>query len=667
MAMHMGSWVPVLVILVGLASMSFQESSDFPRPTVGFVNPPRSETKLTGDTVKLHCDVVGNPTPEIQWWYLQVNSNDSFKQLFDGSRKRRVSINTAYGTKGVSVLGITQLKIEDSGTYECRASKRNEFQQNSAMTWIRAQATITVQGSSQFDSFRTVELCPRKRYTFGPPSSTRSNTDLIFRGRSGREKKIAQCIGGVLADLDPAYSIYAGSGYHTSKCRVYIAEVSKFYEGQYYWKNNLVKETSGHTRLFIKECNEERTVTYGKELVLSMPWEAVALEFKRSSRSPSVVLWSKLNAGLERGARGTVKYNHWTAERMTGADEGTYRFLDTRDSPISGTKVTVVDINKQVDITDVKPDWTKDVPIPLLEAEVTYDGMVLFKDGLVTPEAFKVFGNRIRLQATDTGSTFILMSVRTSDAGRYAFTDSSGTRAMALTLKEGEHTEETETETESKPAHDPHGIIYPLSITLGVLLGLTCCCWTCYKVMPDDDKPEPPDAEVFLHETLVMPGTTPPSQRRPTAPPSISIEPPPSDPWANSPPPFHSSRSPSYNPVPQSPVSDAAPSSYQPPAPYVPYQPTDSDAPSTYEPPASSFDVPPPYVPYQPPSEPAAAGGEGDSSVPTAPTAPSLDIESQFQPRGWGGAMDDFLFSSPLCMDSNTPEGATYASDKLNF
>ncbi|CAG03161.1 unnamed protein product, partial [Tetraodon nigroviridis] len=113
----------------------------------GFVKSPMSETKLTGDTFELYCDVVGNPTPEIQWWYAEVNRADSFKQLWDGARKRRVSINTAYGSNGVSVLGITRLTLEDSGTYECRASndpRRNDLRQNPAITWIRAQATISV-------------------------------------------------------------------------------------------------------------------------------------------------------------------------------------------------------------------------------------------------------------------------------------------------------------------------------------------------------------------------------------------------------------------------------------------------------------------------------------------------------------------------------------------
>ncbi|XP_041692782.1 neuroplastin-like isoform X2 [Coregonus clupeaformis] len=113
----------------------------------GFVKSPLSETKLTGDTFELYCDVVGNPTPEIQWWYAEINRADSFRQLWDGARKHRVSINTAYGANGVSVLGVTRLGLEDAGTYECRASndpRRNDLHQNPATTWIRAQATITV-------------------------------------------------------------------------------------------------------------------------------------------------------------------------------------------------------------------------------------------------------------------------------------------------------------------------------------------------------------------------------------------------------------------------------------------------------------------------------------------------------------------------------------------
>lgn len=116
-------------------------------PPAGFVKSPLSETKLTGDTFELYCDVVGNPTPEIQWWYSEINRADSFRQLWDGARKRRVSIGTAYGVNSVSVLAVSHLTLDDAGTYECRASndpRRNDLHQTPATTWIRAQASVTV-------------------------------------------------------------------------------------------------------------------------------------------------------------------------------------------------------------------------------------------------------------------------------------------------------------------------------------------------------------------------------------------------------------------------------------------------------------------------------------------------------------------------------------------
>ncbi|GLD73309.1 neuroplastin isoform X1 [Lates japonicus] len=140
--MHPNAVMLAVVLLGNLMLLPFISAQN-----AGFVKSPMSETKLTGDTFELYCDVVGNPTPEIQWWYAEINRADSFKQLWDGARKRRVSINTAYGTNGVSVLGITRLTLEDSGTYECRASndpRRNDLRQNPAITWIRAQATISV-------------------------------------------------------------------------------------------------------------------------------------------------------------------------------------------------------------------------------------------------------------------------------------------------------------------------------------------------------------------------------------------------------------------------------------------------------------------------------------------------------------------------------------------
>lgn len=113
----------------------------------GFVKSPMSEIKLTGDAFELYCDVIGNPVPEIQWWYADINRADSFKQLWDGARKRRVSITSASGANHVSVLAISRLTLEDAGIYECRASndpRRNDLRQNPAITWIRTQATISV-------------------------------------------------------------------------------------------------------------------------------------------------------------------------------------------------------------------------------------------------------------------------------------------------------------------------------------------------------------------------------------------------------------------------------------------------------------------------------------------------------------------------------------------
>ncbi|XP_063305426.1 neuroplastin isoform X1 [Pelobates fuscus] len=151
----------------------------------GFVKSPMSETKLTGDAFELYCDVAGIPTPEIQWWYAEVNRAESFKQLWDTARKRRVTINTAYGTNGVSVLRITRLTLEDSGTYECRASndpRRNDLRQNPSITWIRAQATINVLQKPRINASEEVTIkkdsgaillqCNLTTSTLGTPEST---------------------------------------------------------------------------------------------------------------------------------------------------------------------------------------------------------------------------------------------------------------------------------------------------------------------------------------------------------------------------------------------------------------------------------------------------------------------------------------------------------------
>ncbi|XP_017261620.1 neuroplastin isoform X2 [Kryptolebias marmoratus] len=139
--------IPAAVMSLSVAILGTVLLHSVSSQSAGFVKSPLSETKLTSDTFELYCDVVGDPTPEIQWWYSELNRADSFRQLWDGARRRRVSISTAYGANSVSVLGVTRLTLDDSGTYECRASndpRRNDLHQSPATTWIRAQATVTV-------------------------------------------------------------------------------------------------------------------------------------------------------------------------------------------------------------------------------------------------------------------------------------------------------------------------------------------------------------------------------------------------------------------------------------------------------------------------------------------------------------------------------------------
>ena len=59
-------------------------------------------------------------------------------------------------------------------------------------------------------------------------------------------------------------------------------------------------------------------------------------------------------------------------------------------------------------------------------------------------------------------------------------------------------------------------------------------------------------------------------------------------------------------------------------------------------------------------------GGEGGKGAPPSPPQYPLDPGPQYQPRGWGGGVDDFLTSSPLSMDTNT-DTYVYNSDKLNW
>ncbi|XP_005795647.1 basigin isoform X2 [Xiphophorus maculatus] len=121
--------------------------------TAGFIKSPLSQIKLINDSAELHCEVVGNPIPEVQWWFVEgEESNETLTQLFDGARNERVRINATYIAHAASTIHLLSLTLDDTGTYECRASNdpdRNDLKKTPKIKWIRSQANIIAIESPQ--------------------------------------------------------------------------------------------------------------------------------------------------------------------------------------------------------------------------------------------------------------------------------------------------------------------------------------------------------------------------------------------------------------------------------------------------------------------------------------------------------------------------------------
>lgn len=97
--------------------------------------------------MELHCEAVGSPVPEIQWWFEGHGPNDTCSQLWDGARLDRVHIHATYHRHAASTISIDTLAEEDTGTYECRASNdpdRNHLTRAPRVKWVRAQAVVLV-------------------------------------------------------------------------------------------------------------------------------------------------------------------------------------------------------------------------------------------------------------------------------------------------------------------------------------------------------------------------------------------------------------------------------------------------------------------------------------------------------------------------------------------
>ncbi|XP_007952727.1 basigin [Orycteropus afer afer] len=115
--------------------------------TAGFVQAPLSQERGLGDHVELHCEAVGSPVPEIQWWFEGAAPDTPCTQLWDGARKDRVSIHATYQQHAASTLSIAGLTMDDAGTYECRASNdpdRNHLTRAPRIRWVRTQASVLV-------------------------------------------------------------------------------------------------------------------------------------------------------------------------------------------------------------------------------------------------------------------------------------------------------------------------------------------------------------------------------------------------------------------------------------------------------------------------------------------------------------------------------------------
>lgn len=97
--------------------------------------------------MELYCEAIGNPIPEIQWWFEGNDPNETYAQLWDGARQDRVKINATYNLHSTSTISITNLTADDSGMYECRASNdpdRNHLSKSPKVKWIRSQANVFV-------------------------------------------------------------------------------------------------------------------------------------------------------------------------------------------------------------------------------------------------------------------------------------------------------------------------------------------------------------------------------------------------------------------------------------------------------------------------------------------------------------------------------------------
>ncbi|XP_043078976.1 basigin isoform X2 [Puntigrus tetrazona] len=152
--------------------------------TAGFIKSPLSQMKLIEDNAELDCEVIGNPIPEVQWWFIEGEEPiETVTQLFDGAREDRVHINATYINHATSTLVLTNLTLNDTGVYECRASNdpdRNDLRTPPKVKWIRSQANVIVFEHAAITT--RPEMVSDQNQTAATLTCNLTNTDFTIKG-----------------------------------------------------------------------------------------------------------------------------------------------------------------------------------------------------------------------------------------------------------------------------------------------------------------------------------------------------------------------------------------------------------------------------------------------------------------------------------------------------
>ncbi|XP_042566689.1 uncharacterized protein LOC105902739 [Clupea harengus] len=457
-------------------------------------------------------------------------------------------------------------------------------------------------------SLPTKSVCPGKSFINRRPTAFRVS-DLYFKSSVPGSSEI------LVANKTMVFLPF----YQLKDNAVFIPEVMKHHEGEYFWK---VPIRVRRIELIVKDCAVPLEVNYGEKVSLVVPKEASMLEFTTPKSSDRWVLWSRINTDNTRGARGTVGSDLWVALKITQADAGRYTFLRESGGEISSTALLVKELQRYPDLSDesIHHHWENRFPVPVSEAVLTFIDSdkvkhVLFKNGMETEEAFRMFGTRIELQAIELGElTLTIVDLNSRDTGRYEVHDKNKDLAVVIWLSGS-----------SDSGYPSRELAVPIGTAIVISILVFCCCreikWCCKKsnapVTSGSGQP------VYVHDPVLselgyrlQPQPTAPSAERQSwlQPPSSA------HPWDSDPPSYDDLVGPEY----------------------------------CY-----------PYTPAAPPPEAPVEGGEGGKGAPPSPPQYPLDPGPQYQPRGWGGGLDDFLTSSPLSMDTNT-DTYVYNSDKLN-